>query len=578
VVQVEDAQHRPLSGVHIGIEGLGGSGRTGDDGKAKLSVGASTKPGDWLSFTLLPSASSNNLAIISPWDYRALVPSFENIAENFIRVVVVRKGDRAALESGNVVAALTEKINNRVSHTTSKRGFPEVGPSTNQMSAELLAKDSLETVAREYGLSAKDVDAAIRALGRTATDLYQTGVVALYENNLSKATANLAESLRQREDQVQDDRNAVSRDLQSVADAAFFLGQAQLREGHYPAAAASFNRCVQIRPDDELALTGLAESLEDNGDFTGAEHALRTVQAIENKSDQTDDREVAHTLTALGELFETEGAYAQAKPMLEKALKIERNIPGPRDPALATTLANLGSLFFYEGQYGHAEQLMKEALTIIEGGPRDDPSLAAAYNNLGAFYARVRNPKQALDFLEKGLSIDRRVFPPNHPLIAQDLGNLASVKIDLGDCMGAEPLLNQALEIYAKALPPDHPFLAPVLDDLAVCSEIRNDFKNAEWQLHKAVAIRENTIPQSPSALAKSLSRLATCLEEEGDHASALENMRRALTLDIQALGPYHPDTLSIQRMLDVASGIQPEKVSGFRGAPRFSRPLLSTV
>ena len=48
--------------------------------------------------------------IVSPWDSRTPVPSFENEAENFVRMVVVESGDRVALENGSVLAALTAKI------------------------------------------------------------------------------------------------------------------------------------------------------------------------------------------------------------------------------------------------------------------------------------------------------------------------------------------------------------------------------------------------------------------------------------------------------------------------------------
>jgi hypothetical protein len=43
LVRVQDTQHHPVRGVEIGIEGVGGSKMTGDDGKAQLPVGAATK-------------------------------------------------------------------------------------------------------------------------------------------------------------------------------------------------------------------------------------------------------------------------------------------------------------------------------------------------------------------------------------------------------------------------------------------------------------------------------------------------------------------------------------------------------
>jgi hypothetical protein len=89
LVQVQDTKHCPVRGVEIGIEGIGGSRLTGDDGKAQLPVGSDTKVGDWLSLTILHSPPGKDLVINSLSDRRSLVPPFEDKPENFIHVEVV---------------------------------------------------------------------------------------------------------------------------------------------------------------------------------------------------------------------------------------------------------------------------------------------------------------------------------------------------------------------------------------------------------------------------------------------------------------------------------------------------------
>jgi hypothetical protein len=100
LVRVEDAQHHAVGGIEIGIDGIGGSGRTGDDGKVQLAVGGGTRPGDSITLVVSKSPPPNHYLIISPWDSRAMVPSFEDKPDNVIRVVVVQRGERAALEDG----------------------------------------------------------------------------------------------------------------------------------------------------------------------------------------------------------------------------------------------------------------------------------------------------------------------------------------------------------------------------------------------------------------------------------------------------------------------------------------------
>jgi hypothetical protein len=110
VVHVKDVQRRPIGGVQIGVEGDGGSAITGDDGKARIPLAKQTKEKSWVSVQILKSPPNKDFAMVSPWDYRILVPSFENESQNFVEVVVVQRGDRAALESGTVLAAATVRV------------------------------------------------------------------------------------------------------------------------------------------------------------------------------------------------------------------------------------------------------------------------------------------------------------------------------------------------------------------------------------------------------------------------------------------------------------------------------------
>src|SRR5208283_2700342 len=142
----------PVRGVEIGVEGRGGSKVTGDDGKALLSLPKDTKESDWVSLQLLSSPPGKDLVIVSPYDNRTPVPSFENKPENFVRVVVVQRGDLAALQNGTILRALTEKIN--------KANAPK---SADKQAAPENPKANLEAVAKQFGLSAEELDKAIKA-------------------------------------------------------------------------------------------------------------------------------------------------------------------------------------------------------------------------------------------------------------------------------------------------------------------------------------------------------------------------------------------------------------------------------
>ena len=185
VVHVKDVQRRPIKGVQIGVEGDGGSSTTGDDGKARIPLAKQSKQKSWVSLQILRSPQGKDFMIVSPWDYKTLVPPFENESENFVEVVVVQRGDRAALESGTALAAAAAQIVKANAPKTLDNRDPTEDPKAN-----------LAAVARQYGLAPDELDRAIRAWGANATDPYEAGLAALYERNYPKASRQFVASLQ----------------------------------------------------------------------------------------------------------------------------------------------------------------------------------------------------------------------------------------------------------------------------------------------------------------------------------------------------------------------------------------------
>ena len=122
---------------------------------------------------------------ISPWDGWIKIPE----TGGYCKIVLARRGDRQALESGDAVRAMTASI----LAETSKQTTPQ------QPLTEKLRKKILEEQAQRFGLSPKESDQAIRAWKKKAKDPYDIGVAALYERHYRQATEKLTESLRLRE-------------------------------------------------------------------------------------------------------------------------------------------------------------------------------------------------------------------------------------------------------------------------------------------------------------------------------------------------------------------------------------------
>ena len=469
LVLVQDAQKRPMRGVEVGVEGGGGSKVTGDDGKALLPLTKDTNENDWVSLQILHSPPGKDLVIVSPYDNRTLVPPFKSKAENFVRVVVIERGNLAVLQDPGVLRAFAERINKaNAPKSADKQAVPE-NPKAN-----------LEAVAKQYGLSPEDLDKHIRDWGAKTTDPYDAGLAALYARNYDKATTDLQTSLSQREEKLASDQKTVATDQKQVADAAFFLGSSLYEQGKYKESAVAYQRCLQIRPDDGTVLNNTALSLKKAGN------------------------------------------YAAAEPLYRQALAIDEKVLAPNDPNLAIGLNNLAELLEDKGDYAGAEPLFRQALAINEKalGP-DDPEVAGGFNNLAELLEDKGNYAGAETLLQRALAIDDKALGPDHLAVGRDLDNLAKLLWKKGDYVAAEPLFRRALTIQERALGPDHPDVATDINDLAALLYAKADYAGAEPLYRRALAIDEKALGPNHPQVARDLNNLAVLLRAKGDYAGA---------------------------------------------------------
>lgn len=352
-VLVQDAHQHPVRLLEIGIE-KGASKLTKDDGEAQLPLAQTIKADDWITFQFVHSPPGKDFAIISPWDNRIPVPSFADKSENLIKIVVVERGDRAALESSTILASLAAKINKA---NAPRSANPQTSPDP---------QEALLAVAKQYGLTAEDIDTAIRAWGSKTADPYEAGLAALYERNYPKAISALEDSLQQREQKLQADQKAVTQDQKNVADAAGFLGQSLYGQGRYRESAQAYQKCLTYRPDNSTVLNNLALSLYRSGDYAGAEPLFRRALAINEKAVGPDHPDVATDLDNLALLLRDKGYLAAAEPLFRSAIAIHEKALGPDHPTVATDLNNLASLLQKKGAPAVAEPLYRSALAIDE--------------------------------------------------------------------------------------------------------------------------------------------------------------------------------------------------------------------
>jgi tetratricopeptide (TPR) repeat protein len=575
VVDVEDVHGHPVSGVQIGVKGDGGFSITGDDGKARIALAKDTKEKSWVVLQIMSSPRGTDFVMVSPWDSRTLVPSFENESENFVSIVVVERGERGALENDVVLKSLAEQIN--------KGNAPKAVGNVGQEDAKAI----LAAVAKQYGLEPEEVDKALRTW--KTNDPYEAGLAALYRRNYPIATMNLKESLQNSEAKFAADQKA-------VADTAFFLGQSLFEEGKFRESAAALQRCFQLMPNNAIVMHNLALSLLSAGDYAQAEPLLRraltidletlgpdhpdvaTIQnslawlltekgdyaeaeafcrkalAIREKAFGRDQPPVAATLDNLASLLELEGHYTEAEPLCRRALDIHIRFFGPDDAAVSDSLNALGFILQGKGDYTTAEMLFRRALAIRQKTlAADHPAVAASLENLASlleYKGDKADYAEAEDLCQKALDIDEKVLGPNHPDVATGLKDLAWLVALRGDYAQANRLYGRALDIYQKALGADNPNVADVLTDMGTSFYWAGDYVNAERLYRQALAIHAKVMGEGDFTVGIDWANLGSVFAAKGDFAEAEPMYRKALAISERTLGAHHPTTELIRNNL----------------------------
>src|SRR5262249_48322300 len=183
-------------------------------GKVRLKLPPETRPGEWVTLQIIKRAGGADWVLISPWDSRVIIPSFENKADNAVPVVVARKGDKHMLSNSKAIETLVARV------------LKEIVPKLDKQISDEERRLALKLQAEGVGLTPEEVDAAIRAWSKKVQDPYQQGLAALYEKNYSESTKLLTQSFRVR-------KEAANKAIHEYTDAAFFLGQSLYDQGRY---------------------------------------------------------------------------------------------------------------------------------------------------------------------------------------------------------------------------------------------------------------------------------------------------------------------------------------------------------
>lgn len=235
--------------------------------------------------------------------------------------------------------------------------------------------------------------------------------------------------------------------------------------------------------------------------------------------------------------------------------------------------AVLGSADPFAARAGRldARVLLDESARRVDRELASEPEIhAATLALLGDLYAKQGLQNEAQRRLEKALEIRMRLFPPEHPEVAESRFLLGTLLTRRGSGMRrGRQLLEEALEARRASLGPRHPDTARTLTELGAVEAAFGELVPAEAHLREATAIFEETLGPNDPAVAAVLIRRARGVGRQMRVSDNIALLNRAVQIHEHALGAENP------RLADTLVQLARAHVDAFQFAeaqPLFAR------
>jgi serine/threonine-protein kinase len=253
----------------------------------------------------------------------------------------------------------------------------------------------------------------------------------------------------------------------------------------------------------------------------------------------------ARLLQVFGLIYYARDQYTEAQRALEQALDAQRTLLGPDHPDAIESLYRLGQLFEHMGDEDRARPLFEEAYQ------RSRRVFGEDHEKTAQALAALASPKrfeEGVALLERALEIRRRILPPNHPAIAENLSQLALLHAESGRNEDARRLYSLALATFRGPAERRHPKALEVMNDFAVLLDKLGEYPEAETLFRESLLSARAVIGPDSAAVADRINNLAVSLYSEGRHEEAERLFRESYQRHSALFGENHWRTVNVAR------------------------------
>ena len=274
-------------------------------------------------------------------------------------------------------------------------------------------------------------------------------------------------------------------------------------------------------PEVAASLLDLGLLRDAQADYDAAERLVRQALAIDRRTRPPGDATVARATSTLGRILEDRGQYDDAIATLERAATLQSADSSSRAD-LAETLTELANSHFYAGHYAISDSLNRRVLGIDRAlyGPHH-PNVADDLINLGAIQFEAGRYADAERSYRDALGIIRPWYGDDHPETASCLTLLGRALVAEGKRDDGIVMLRQALAIQERVYGPVHPRVASALNDLGLAADGDGKLDEAEADFRREADIYRTVYHDKHYYIGVALSNLAGVETKRGDYAAA---------------------------------------------------------
>ncbi len=264
----------------------------------------------------------------------------------------------------------------------------------------------------------------------------------------------------------------------------------------------------------------------------------------------------SHTLgrqnLSLGQLLVQLGRLKEAQQYLQAALEINRSQLGDVHPETDTNLFLMGQSSMQMGEHEQGVSYLEQSEQISRKLWGDEhPTTASRKNDLGVAYHSAGRMAEAERQLLQALALRKQLLKPTDATIGETLRNLGVVYLDTKQLKKSAVALKEAVDIFSNSMGEANGLTLDSRSRLATAKMLSKEYLAAEGQLRQVVHQFE-THADHTRELANACFQLAVALGHQGQYHEAEPLLKRALNIQRNTLGQWHPKTVQTLKTLAV--------------------------